>query len=386
MKPQLKTLIFQNLFTIVLLAGCGASIPEIPVNGEFMGQTIVTTVDSEIAKYFLENYLYNQRVNPVFDGKIDQIYQRYQSPLRREDLKILSESCSVDFATLFFAKSLQKEEPNRTIQMFFEREVLERKEAIQQGKKQSIPNDSNYLVLFIPGWDYEENGHVTGADFAVPRTLISDLGIENYLIRINPIGSVEEDAEYLSKEIIRFSQYKKTIILVGASSAGPAIHLSLSTMLTQEQLRPVKAWLNLGGILQGSPLLDYLQKWPRSWLFQIVAWYKGWEMDKILSMSAMISRKRFEKLTMPEHVLVVNYVGLSLSGQLSKYSQDKYPILMSEGPNDGLTLLTDIIAPGSLTILALGSDHFFAEDPEINIKTIALAQTIIHYLETPQIK
>ena len=77
----------------------------------------------------------------------------------------------------------------------------------------------------------------------------------------------------------------------------------------------------------------------------------------------------------------LTYLGLSLSGQLSKYSKDKYPLLASEGPNDGLTLLTDIIAPNSLTIVAFGSDHFFAEDPRINEKTVALLKVVVAYLE-----
>jgi hypothetical protein len=89
-------------------------------------------------------------------------------------------------------------------------------------------------------------------------------------------------------------------------------------------------------------------------------------------------------------ILVINYLGLSLSGQLSKYSKDKYPLLISEGPNDGLTLLSDIIAPNSLTIIALGSDHFFAEDHRINDKTVALAKVVISYLDknitTPSIR
>jgi hypothetical protein len=33
------------------------------------------------------------------------------------------------------------------------------------------------------------------------------------------------------------------------------------------------------------------------------------------------------------------------------------------------------------TLLALGSDHFFAEDPEIDLKTAAMAHTIIRFLE-----
>lgn len=351
-----------------------------------MGRTLETTVDSEIAKYYLEVYLQNRRTNPSFDKKIDQMYFLYPHTPGREELKKISDSCSVDFAALFFAERLWQEQANRDLQSFFEQKVIERKLAIQNKEKQTIPGDSNYLVLFVPGWDYKENGHKTGADFAVPIKLITDLGVENHLAQINPVGSVEEDAEFLTKEIIHFGEKGKKIILVGASSAGPSIHLMLGKYLSEKETKNIKAWVNLGGILQGSPLLDYLQQWPECWFFKAAVWYNGWSEEKVLTMSAEASRQRFHELTLPQNIFVVNYMGLSLSGQISKYSQDKYPILREMGPNDGLTLLADIIAPRSQTIVALGSDHFFAEDPDINIKTIALAQTIIHYLETSEAK
>ncbi|MCP4371559.1 MAG: hypothetical protein GY797_26080 [Deltaproteobacteria bacterium] len=99
-------------------------------------------------------------------------------------------------------------------------------------------------------------------------------------------------------------------------------------------------------------------------------------------MSAKSSRNRFERLRgVNKNIIVLNYLGLSLSGQLSKYSKDKYPLLILEGPNDGLALLSDILAPNSLTIIALGSDHFFAEDPRINDKTIAFLKVAISNLE-----
>ncbi|MCU7891411.1 MAG: hypothetical protein KZQ78_07280 [Candidatus Thiodiazotropha sp. (ex Ustalcina ferruginea)] len=113
-----------------------------------------------------------------------------------------------------------------------------------------------------------------------------------------------------------------------------------------------------------------------------MVWYKEWDREKILSMSANRSRKRFEGLDgLNEDILIINYMGLSLSGQLSNYAKDNYLLLKEQGPNDGLTLLSDIIAPNSLTIVAIGSDHFFAEDPRINDKTIALMKVVISYLE-----
>ena len=186
---------------------------------------------------------------------------------------------------------------------------------------------------------------------------------------------------YLSKEIIEYSQSGKKIIIGGASSAGPAIHLCLGEQLNKEQRQSVKAWINLAGILQGSPLIEYLQEWPRRWVVNIYMWLRGWHLDELMSMAVEPSRKRFERLSISEDVLIINYLGVPLSGQVSIHSQDKYPLFAQEGPNDGLTLLADAIAPNSMTIIALGRDHFLAEDPRIDAKTIALTKTVISYLE-----
>ena len=77
---------------------------------------------------------------------------------------------------------------------------------------------------------------------------------------------------------------------------------------------------------------------------------------------------------------MINYVGVPLSGQLSRFSRDKYPLLARLGPNDGLTLLPDVLVPGGLSYVAFGSDHFFAEDPQINARTVALLRLVLDYL------
>ena len=55
--------------------------------------------------------------------------------------------------------------------------------------------------------------------------------------------------------------------------------------------------------------------------------------------------------------------------------------MLDDGPNDGLSLLPDLIVPNTQTILAPESDHFFAEDPEIDMKTVAFLKTILERLE-----
>lgn len=369
--PASISLIF--LLASLFLVAC-SSIPTIPVNAELYGERVKTNVDSTIARYYLENYLAGNNNNMVMDKQISSLYrQSSQFFPSREELKIISQKYSVDFASLFLADSLLKDECNKEINNYFLHHLND---------KTTVNLDtSSYLVLFVPGWDYAEIGHLTGADFAKPRKLAAEFGLENHLVALPPTGGVEENAEVLATAISRHTGSGKKIILVGASSAGPAIHLTLNNRFANKEKNNIKAWLNIGGILQGSPVIDHYQTWPRRWFFNLVVWYKGWDKEAILSMSTNQSRKRFARLQIDPDILVINYLGIPLSGQISRYSRDNYPLLRPLGPNDGLTLLSDAIAPNSLTIVALGSDHFFAEDPRIDEKTVALMKVLISYLE-----
>ncbi len=179
---------------LIILVACN-STPKLPVKSNFLGETISTTVDSEVARYFLESYLQGSRLNPDFDARIGELYKQQKEAIpTREELKKISDRFSVDFAALFLADRLWADENNRKIQNLFNH-LLE--------DERSIPNlletcTSSYMLLFVPGWDYVENGHLTGADFAEPRKLVTGLGIENHLVEIPTTGSVEDIAEYLN--------------------------------------------------------------------------------------------------------------------------------------------------------------------------------------------
>jgi hypothetical protein len=79
----------------------------------------------------------------------------------------------------------------------------------------------------------------------------------------------------------------------------------------------------------------------------------------------------------------MNYIGIPLPGQVSERARLGYSLLRADGPNDGLTRIVDEIPAASITIAELGLDHFFS-DPEIHIKTVALANTVMRLLEAPR--
>ena len=68
------------------------------------------------------------------------------------------------------------------------------------------------------------------------------------------------------------------------------------------------------------------------------------------------------------------------TASISDFAADQYKVLRPLGPNDGLTLLPDALAPGGSTIVALGRDHFLAEDPQIDARTVALMSLVITML------
>ncbi|MEM7565488.1 MAG: hypothetical protein AAF353_21020 [Pseudomonadota bacterium] len=369
---------FAICLLLLMAVGC-SSFPRYPVDAQLLNEPIETTVDSAEAQYYLNHYLQDERINPKLDREIDLVYQNYPAKLPdRDDLKEISYQFSNDFAALFLADRLWEDQKNRQVQQAFQQKLALSREDLFN------PPDSveNYLVLLVPGWNYVANGHITGSDFAAPRRLLDEIGIENHLVLVPSNGSVLQSAELIATSIQRHSGSGKEIVIVGASAAGPSIHLTLGEILEHDQLESVVAWINLGGILQGSPLVDYFQEWPQALALNLALAWLDWDKEEILSMSAKNSRERTKSLELPEDLLIINYLGLSLTGSLSSLSASKYPLISDQGPNDGLTPLADIIAPDSMTLVATQSDHYFAEDPEIDVKTIAIVKTVLELLES----
>ena len=164
----------------IFLEACSFT-PRFPVESKFLGETISTTVDSEVARYYLENYLLGSRLSPDLDTRIGELYNQQKEAIpTREELKEISERFSVDFAALFLADRLWADENNRKIQNLFNRLLKD---------KRSIPNlleicISSYMILFVPGWDYVENGHLTGIALGNDHFFAEDPKIDDKTIAL----------------------------------------------------------------------------------------------------------------------------------------------------------------------------------------------------------
>ena len=367
------------------MAGCGPDWARIPAAGEIRQRAIETTVDAPIARYYLEHYLPGRRTDPALDRRIGEALAALPAEPSRDAYRQLAEALSVDLATMHLIEVLAEDPANARAAALFRRQ-FERIRALDGapgGRLEACVQAFELpLLLFAPGWFHRSNPG-TGADFARQRALFDRLGVQTRLIPVVENGTVERNATIVADEIRRLGAAGRPVILVSASKGGPEVAHALGHLLEPEETGTVEAWINVGGLLLGAPLADWASAWPQRWLTGLYYWHQGLDPgESIASLTTPRSSARFAGQTIPEHVLVVNFVGVPLSGHISPGAEFGYSRTREAGPNDGLTAIVDELAHGGLAVLQIGLDHYY-RDPELDLKTLALALTVMIKLGHP---
>ena len=367
------------VWPFLLLFSC-FGVPQYPAEGRLeWGQEIKTTVDSEIARYYLEKYLQGVRSNPDYDQAIKNAHEIGDGrPLDSDNLQRLSERFSPDFAALYFVNRANQNPSSRKAQQAFRSHLAALRTKEGEAGSRSDEKFGSYLMAFVPGYAYKRDP-ATGADFARQRIIMDRAGFKTHLIETDEVGTVEKNAAIIASALISLSKQHDNIIVVSTSKGGPEVALALGKLLTPQQSGRIRAWISVGGILRGSPLADRALVWPRSWWAKIGTFFLGLPQENLENLSTRRRKEVFNQLAFPDHVLVVHYVGVPLSGQVSRDVRGRYRALRKLGPNDGLTLLTDELVPRGVVITDMGLDHYY-RDPEIDLKTVALAYVVFDEL------
>jgi hypothetical protein len=358
----------------LLLSACAG----LPVHGTVGGQTIQSRVDSEVARYYLANYLAGKRGDALLDERIDRLYQNSRDGLpNRDDLKKLSDEFSVDFAALYLADQIARVPVNRRFRSAFDQAYDHVRKALPEDRVKLPIAAAEYEVMAVPSYLYKRV-LVTGADLAAPRAALQRVGLPCHFVEISDDGPIEANADLVVAAIRARAQSGRRLIIISASKSAPEVALAL-TRLGPAETRHVVAWVNTVGALQGTPLVD-------DGLLPEVEFFVGKiDADGVESLTTTRSRQRFESFRIPEHVFVVNFFGIPLTGSVSFRGRRGFFPLRKWGPNDGMVLLADLIFPGGVTLVELGSDHFLL-DRHLDITAVALAITVIQWLENPGAK
>jgi hypothetical protein len=341
---------------------------------------MITTVDSNLAKFYLKNSLDGYANNPGLDNQIAGIDQHYRAaPLDRQTLKAISRNASPDFAALFLIKRLLSNPRNLEFQTNYLAETKRIKSDLKRNEWSKIvqPALRGYRVVFAPGFHYLTD-RSSGADFANQRQFFHELGVKVQLIRTEEDGTVEENAAIIAANIRALRSVD--IILVSTSKAGPEVALALGKILAPDETAPVKAWISVGGLIRGTPLADYATTWPQSWIVRLMFLYSRNGFQGIPGLTTAASRARMERIEIPPRIMIVEYIAVPLSGDIYGSVRSRYVRLRKGGPNDGLTLLADELLPNGIAVIEPGIDHFYAA-PDIEIKSVALANVVAKALQ-----
>ncbi|HEY7163798.1 MAG TPA: hypothetical protein VIB79_04505 [Candidatus Binatia bacterium] len=354
--------------TPLMLLGCFG----LPVSGTIGGQALETRVDSEVARYYLGNYLADKRTDPQLDARIDRVYEQADGRLpNREDLKKLSDNFSVDFAALYLADQIARVPANAWFDSAFQ-QFYDYTSEFFSGGQMKVPGAADYDVLFVPTYLYKRSTF-TGADMAVPRAALQKVGFACSSVDTIDDGPIETNAEIVMAAISARATSARRLILISASKSGAEVALAL-TRLGPARTRHVAAWINAVGALQGTPLVDDKLMPDLEFLTGKVNPAGG------QSMGTIPSRRRFALFNVPHSVLVVNYFGIPTSGSISLFGRKGYFPLRKYGPNDAALLLGDMILPGGVTLIRLGTDHIHMND-NVEIATVALTMTVLEWLK-----
>jgi hypothetical protein len=359
------------LCVLLLLSACAG----LPVRGSVGMQTIETRVDSEAARYYLEHYLAGKRTDEALDERIDRVYQTANGGLPdRTELKRLSDEFSVDFAALYLADQITHAPVNRRFRIAFDNAYNYTRKALPKDRMELPAVAADYEVLVVPIYLYKRLIG-SGGDLAAPRAALKKVGFTCHFVETQDDGAVEGNADLVAAAIRARMQRGRRLIVISASKSGSEVALAL-TRLEPAETRHIAAWTNVVGVLQGSPLAD-------EHLFQELEFLVG-EMDVAgkESLTTLSGRRRFNSFHVPEHVLVVNYLGIPVTGSISFWGRRGFYSLRKHGPNDGISLLSDMIIRGGVTLADLENDHFMRGKP-LDITTVALVITAIRWLEHP---
>ncbi len=359
---------------------CGPHLARIHARGAVTAHPLNTAVDSSHARYYLENYLAGQRARPELDHEFDQIGLDHAAGLpTTEQLQAISARHSPDTAALVLARSLLSQPENQRWQQRFESELAAVQRTATQGDSlymKTLP----YRVVFVPGWLYESKPW-TGADFASTRRLLRQLGVQPVLLPLGNNDTVEANAAKLAAGLRPYLATGRPIILVSGSKGGPETAYALSELFKPEETQLIKAWINICGALKGSPIADDYLHWTRRWFSTFIFRLNGYgDLTGLESMRYATGQQRAKTLKIPQNILVVNYLGVPMSGDIRVFThQFTYHALRRYGPNDGMALIRDEIAPEGPTVTEVGRAHFLS-DPDIHIRNTAMIQAVARRL------
>lgn len=270
------------------------------------------------------------------------------SALTVDALRQLGEREGLDFATALLYDRLVRSPEHGPF--------LERLAALSSAE--ALPPRREATVVIVPGAFYVEFPH-TGADGRLLREEAARLGWPSELVPLDSFGALAENVRRLCDWLAARPAGK--VILVSLSKGGAEVKLALARPDAAEIFRHTVGWINLSGLVHGTPLVGWLfASRLRTWWFRLLFWIRGYDFAVIGELARGPGTPLSRDVRLPPHLQAIHVVGFPLVRHLSnRLARRCYRRVQHLGPNDGAGIvLADVCRlPGHLYPV-WGADHY----------------------------
>jgi hypothetical protein len=213
-------------------------------------------------------------------------------------------------------------------------------------------------VVIVPGAFYREYPQ-SGADGQVVREEAERLGFATDRVPLLSFGSLRANARMLGDWLAR--DRRENLILVSLSKGGAEVKLALAEPGAAETFRRVAFWVNLSGLLWGTPLVGWLlSSRLRVLWFRLLFCWRGFDFSVIPELARGPGTPLDGELQLPGHLRAVHVVGFPLARHLSNgLARRCYRRVQAWGPNDGAgIILADVCRLPGVVYPVWGADHY----------------------------
>ncbi len=273
----------------------------------------------------------------------------------------------LDEATTRLYRSVCESEPHREFIATVERLMRE---------AASTPPPADTTLVIVPAAFYRENPR-SGADGHIVRAQAEALGWKVDAIPLASDGSTLANA----RTIIEWLSTKRDggrLVLVSLSKGGSDLKVALAQPGAPQAFERVACWINLCGILDGTPLSEWLLSWHvEAALSRVYYRLLGITVDFVRDLRRDRGGPLDFELRLPAHVQLISIAGFPLRKHMtSGLGRRCYDRVAVHGPNDGVIVLSDVCAQPGLIYPIWGADHLLRSGADIN----RLLRAVLQYV------
>jgi hypothetical protein len=221
----------------------------------------------------------------------------------------------------------------------------------------SAPRAAAHTVAIVPGAFYVESPH-TGADGRLVIEEADRRGCRTALVPLRSFDSFAANSAILL-DWLRTCRDKR-IVLVSLSKGSADVWTALARPEASEAFRNVVAWIDLAGLISGTPLVGWLMRRPlRRLAVRSLFWLKGYSFSALHDIDRSHDGSPAVSTRLPSGLRTIHVIGVPRIRHLTtRLSRRGHRRLSPLGPSDGAILLGDATRLPGLVYPIWGADHY----------------------------